>query len=159
MRLELSQALRNGRRMPKYVLHDTPATWAAKRTSLIARVPSILRHRRLSRVLALALAAQQHSCGEACAVRVVAEPDRQGQVGKADWQVVLVLGSGIAVSYYGREASKGRLLLSMLAVTAQKNFGSLLPYSEFFTEIVFQNSSQEAPHEECAFASYSGTDC
>jgi hypothetical protein len=43
-------------------------------------------------------------------------------VGKADWQVVLVLGSGIAVSYYGREASKGRLLLSMLAVTAQKHF-------------------------------------
>jgi hypothetical protein len=52
------------------------------------------------------------------AVRVVAQPDRQGQLGKADRRRVALLGWWAGLLHrWERGGSKGRIFISMLAVT------------------------------------------
>ena len=55
------------------------------------------------------------------AVRVVAQPDRQGQLGKADGRRVGLVGWALALELEiaSKVGRKGRLLLSMLAVSAR----------------------------------------
>jgi hypothetical protein len=55
------------------------------------------------------------------AVRVVAQPDRQGQLGKADGRRVGLEGwwAGLELEIASKVGWKGRLLLSMLAVSAR----------------------------------------